>query len=111
MWAGLGTSYSLGIRHGVSDPRSLVQLVSCHTGDGFVIALGQLGRLLQLPPALAGHVTVPGSPAGSAPLWAFLLLAAPAGLLTLQLLSPPLFYSGAWSLLKESLRPLLEEGM
>lgn len=84
--------------------------MSCHTGDGFVTALGRLGRLRQLPPALAGGVTVPGSPAGSAPRWAFLLLAALAGLLTLQLLSPPLFYSGAWDLLEESLRAPLGGG-
>lgn len=64
MWAGLGTSYSLGVQHGVSDPHSLVHLVSCHTGDGFVTALGWLGRLRQLPPALAGGVTVPDSPTG-----------------------------------------------
>lgn len=91
--------YGLGIRGGLSDPESLVHLVACPTCGGIVSALGGLGSLLQLPPALTGGGTVSGSTAGSALCWAFLLLAALAGLLTLQLSSPPLFYSGTWDVL------------
>lgn len=93
--------YGLGIRGGLSDPRSLVHLVACPTCGGFVGVLGRLGSLLQLPPALMGAGTVSGAIAGSALWGAFLFLAALAGLVTLQLSSPPLFYSGTWDVLHQ----------
>lgn len=52
VWAGVRTVYVVSIKRG-----SLVHMASCHSCDRFVIALGQLGRLAQLPPPLTDNVT------------------------------------------------------